>query len=905
MHIGPAVRGAALLSGIAWTLTAPAQAATRKPARKPAGKTAAKTAARKPTAAPLPAALQGAKLEILPASATLDGPRAVQHLIVSATAKDGATYDVTDRATLTAANPRLLKIADGKALPVSDGETTVVAKLGGLTSTSTALKVVNAKAPAKVEFVNDVMPILARAGCNSTACHGSPVGKGGFKLSLFGYEPDADYVAIAKDASGKRIDPKDPAKSLFLTKAIGAVAHGGGMRFKAGSPEYTTILTWLKDGAEGIGEFETRVKQVQVLPEQPWMPRPDAKQRLAVTAVMSDGSTRDVTDKVLFSSNDDAIAAVEDSGLVTAKRAGETAVMVRFMGQVAISRVAVLPNWKIDHYPTLQKNNFIDELVQAKLQKLRMVPSDLCSDEEFVRRVSLDVSGIIPSPEDVVAFVQDRNPNKRAALIDKLLDSSEHVDLWTMKWNDTLRNNPRLTRVGVVPYANWIREQIAKNRPYDEFVRDLLTASGRTTLAQLDENDLPQQLQNRPGAKRIVQLVNSATPNPAASYYVIAKDPLDVTSATSQIFLGVRIECARCHNHPFEKWTQSDYYGLAAFLSGIQSVGGNQVPNVVSFNPRGRKIRHPKTNEVVEPRVLDNADIKVDAGGDLRKPLADWITSPENPWFSKALANRVWGHYFGRGIVEPVDDFRVTNPASNPELLDALGKDFAAHKFDVKALERTILNSRTYQQSSKPNGYNQQDASNFARFYPKRMMAEQLYDSISQATDVFPGAQAARRRQALQQLGVAGKYAKFAQGAQAEGVPQRIMQMPALVPGGRGGGNPAANFLNTFGKPRREVVCECERSNDGNIGQALVLMNGQEVNQKIAAPSGRVQTLIRSGKPDDQVITELYLAALARKPDVGEMNDALSLIRSGKSRNEGVEDVMWGLLNSREFLFIH
>jgi hypothetical protein len=881
----------------------PSQAApTRKaPARKPAG-TSAKAAPQKASA--VPTDLTGLTLE--PASIILDGPRSLQYLVVTGTTKDGSTYDVTDQVKLSLSDAKPAKLSAGVLRPVADGTTRLIATLGKLAAKPVEVTVQNAAAPAAVEFINDVMPVLAKGGCNATACHGSPVGKGGFKLSLFGYEPGEDFKAIS-DEKAKRINVKAPEQSLLLTKSVMATPHAGGMRFKTDSPEYKILLAWLKEGAPGVGEFEARVKQLRVLPGQPWMPRPDASQRLVVVAEMTDGSVRDVTQKAVYSSNDDAIADVDDRGKVTAKRPGETAVMVRYLGQVAISRIAVLPSWKLPE-SKLGKANYIDELVQAKLQKLRTAPAPLCTDEEFVRRVYLDVCGIIPSVEDAQAFLQDPDPAKRAKLIDRLLERPEHTDLWTLRWNDTLRNNPRLTRVGAAPFAEWIREQLAANRPYNEWVSDILTATGKTSPMQLDIDNLPRQLQRQlEGANErkkeqiaaMVKDLNARPANPPANYFVISKDPLDTTSATSQIFLGVRIECARCHNHPFEKWTQNDYYGLAAFFTGVQARGNNQTPSVVTVNFRTGNPRHPKTNEIVEPKTLNDLQVKVPKGEDKRVELAAWMTAPENPYFARSLVNRLWGHYFGRGIVEPVDDFRVTNPASNPELLDALAKDFVDHKFDLKQMHRTILNSRTYQESSVPNQFNRHDVSNFARYYPKRLMAEQLYDSISQATGIYLGAAGGGRRRP-------GKAARYEGAVATNG--SRVMQLPTVVPGYRTG--PGANagvvqFLDTFGKPRREAVCECERSADGNIGQALALINGDEVNEKIAAPQGRVQQLVRTAAADPQLVEGLYLAALSRRPTPEELNDATSLLRSSKTKAEGAEDLMWSLLNSREFLFNH
>jgi len=890
----------------------PAAAAPKKAAPKPAPRAPAKKAAapapKAPAAPALPALAKDAvKLTVEPGGIALDGPRAVQRLVVTAHLKDGATLDVSDHAAFSLAHPRLAKIEKGVLLPLADGETTLTARLGKLTADPVAVTVAGATAPRTVEFVNDVMPILAKAGCNSTACHGSPAGKGGLKLSLFGYEPELDFAALTQ-AGKNRLDLKAPERSLLLQKATLAVPHAGGQRFKPTSREYYALLFWLKEGAPGIGEFEARVRSIEVLPASPWLPTPTAQQRLAVTAHMTDGSTRDVTEKALFSSNDDAIAAVDEAGHVRAQRPGETAVMVRYLGQVGVSRIAVLPDWKLPAQ-TLAKANYVDEAVQAKLARLRVAPSDLCSDEEFIRRVSLDVRGIIPSVEEVREFLADRSAGKRAKLIDAYLESPEHVDLWTMKWNDTLRNNPRLARLGTQSYAKWIRDKIAANTPYDQFVKEILTAEGRNTEQKLDPDNLPRQLQGRPGVERLVERLNAQEPNPAANYFVISRDPLDTTSATSQIFLGVRIECARCHNHPFEKWTQTDYYGLAAFMTGVTVQGNNQTPVVVSVNPRPRDLRHPKDNVIVEPKTLDNTEIKLARGEDRRAPLVNWMVAPENPWFARTLVNRLWGHYFGRGIVEPIDDIRVTNPASNPELWDALARDFTTRKFDVKAVHRAILNSRTYQSSAKANQWNKSDTTNFARYYPKRMMAEQLYDSISQATNVFlntpagfPGRGQPRRPaqqpllQGLNRLGGA-----------PQGDVARVMQLSALVPGQGGGRGPGGviSFLNTFGKPRREAVCECERTSDGNIGQALALLNGDTVNGKIVHPRGRLQELLRAGKPDAEVVEELYLATLSRRPNSTEMNDAATLLRSSSSKSEGFEDLLWGLLNSREFLFVH
>lgn len=892
---------------LAATLTATAVwAADATPRKKPAPSKPS-TASRQTAGAAGQALPEGlTRLEVQPTSVTLVGPRATQRLVVTAVTKDGATVDVTDRVEFTVGNAKVATVSGGVLRPMANGETRLFAWLGKLASPRVAIVVRDAQSPATVSFLTDVVPILSKAGCNSTTCHGSPVGQAGFKLSLFGYEPDADHAAIVQDGDGRRVNRDDPARSLILRKATAAVSHGGGRRFGADSPQYRTLLAWLKEGAPGLVDAP-RVTGVTVLPARVWAPKPEARQRLIVTATFSDGSTRDVTEQALFSGNDDAIAEVDADGRVTARRPGETAIMVRYLGQVSVARIAVLPPWQLPRSPTPAKHNFIDEHVQAKLKALRVLPSDVCTDAEFIRRATLDTCGIIPTVEEVRAFIADASPDKRAKLIDRLLSRPEFVDLWTLKWNDTLRNNPRLTRQGLLPFSNWIREQIRTNRPYDAFVRDLLTATGKTADIRLDPANLPPQLQRLRNAERLVEQINSAPFNPAANYFAVPRDPLELASATSQIFLGVRIDCARCHNHPFEKWTQNDYYHLAAFFSGVVTRGNNQTPAIVTVNARGRGIRHPRTGEPVEPRTLDGSSPPKEAGAsnaeetDRRAALAAWITSPENPFFAKAAVNRIWAHYFGRGIVEPIDDFRATNPPSNPELLEVLAKEFITSGFNVRHVHRLILNSRAYQQSSRPNATNRHDTSNFARFYPRRMMAEQLYDSISQATSVFlPIGGRNGGRRALIAGGVFG-----ADGEEREPI-TRVLQLPAL-PGGGGQGRAGQvrAFLDTFGKPRREVVCECERSTDGNVSQALALINGEIVNEKIAAPRGRVQRLIREEAPDAAVVEELYLATLSRLPDAAERREAAALIRAAPSRAEGIADLMWGLLNSREFLFIH
>lgn len=888
-------------------------AAPRSGKRAPRSDSAPRSAAqaRKPAVSRTPQVAANLKRIVLaPTSAEIDGSRGAQRLLVMGYTEDGATVDLTGSAAFKLSRPGLVKIENGTARPVADGEVQISAVVGSHRSDPVQIKVTNAAAKPEIQFVNDIMPILAKTGCNSTACHGSPVGKGDFKLSLFGYEPELDHPAIVKASGGRRIDMKSPAKSLLLTKPSGGTSHGGGVRFKPDSPEYRLILAWITAGAPGLAEFEAQARRIVVMPDEPYLPAAGARQRLAVTAFFSDGTSRDVTDQALYTSNDDAIAAVDGGGVVTALRPGETAVMVRFLGQVGVARMAVLQPRKPVRTYRVERVNYIDRHVQNKLDRLRMIPALQCSDEEFLRRAMLDVCGIIPTPDEIRAFMADRSAGKRQKLIDDLLRRDEHVDLWTMRWNDILRNNPRQTRLGTAYYSDWIREQIASNRPYDQWVRELIASRGKSADIELTIDNLPPQLKRRRNAEQVARLINSIEFNPAANYYVVSRDPLDVAAATSQVFLGVRVECARCHNHPFEKWTQEDFYGLAGYWNGLQVRAQNQAPGIVTFNENARTQRHPKTNEPVEPRPLDGAETSAASADDPRSAIAGWMTSPDNPYFARAIVNRIWAHYFGRGIVEPVDDFRVTNPASNPELLDALAADLVEHKFDLRHTHRMILNSWTYQQSSRPNEYNRSDVSNFARYYPKRMMAEQLYDSISQATGVYLVPPGAGRR-----LNAARQALKKSNNLQAEALEsalpteetRRVMQLPAVPSGGGGRRTPGevAAFLDAFGKPKREVVCECERTSDGNLGQALLLMNSEDINRKIASPGGRVQDLVRRGAPSDRAVEEIFLAVLGRLPDQRERGEALALLKSAGEPAAGYQDLMASLLNTREFLFIH
>lgn len=850
-----------------------------------------------PPASPRGATVPGfVAITVAPPEVSLHGRGTTQSLAVLATHRDGTVADVTGRAVLQLEGPGVARLSGGVLHAVRDGTARLRARVGPVQAAPVTVRVGGTAEPPEPDFERDVAPVLARAGCNSTACHGSPVGKGGLKLSLFGDDPAADHRALATE---RRVRPSAAAESLVLLKATGATSHGGGARITTASTAYRSLLGWIHGGAPGVPELAARVQRLVVHPAEATLAGEGAALRLVVTAHLTDGSTRDATQAALYSSNDDAIAAVGEEGAVTARASGETAVMVRYLGHVAVVRLAVLPPWRLgpaERSALAPSGNPVDDAVRGRLGRLHLVPSPPATDSEFHRRAWLDLCGIIPPSEATRAFLADSDPRKREKLVDRLLGRPEFVDLWTLRWSDWLRNNPRLTRRGLLDYHRWIREKIEKNRPYDEFVRELLTATGRNAGGELTPEILPPQQRDRPALRLAVERINREPFNAAANYYAVSPEPLDAASATAQLFLGVRLECARCHNHPFERWTQADFYGMAAYFSGLSARGRNFIPTVVTHNPRAAGIRHPATNEVVEPRPLDGTELPVAPRSDGRVVLANWLTSPGNPYLARAYVNRIWAHYFGRGIVDPVDDFRETNPPSNPELLEVLAREFVRSGYDARHVHRLITTSATYAQSSRPNRWNAGDRTHFARQYPRRLMAEQLYDSISQATGVFLGL---NRFPGGRRLAPSGPFGALLPDSPLD----RVTQIPAL-PGGRAAGGPVP-FLDTFGRPRREVACECERSSDGSMGQALALINGDEVNRKIAAPAGRIRRLARGTLPAAEVVEELYLATLCRPPTDEESREAEAVLRAAATRVEGVEDVAWALLNSREFLFIH
>ena len=606
---------------------------------------------------------------------------------------------------------------------------------------------------AKVGFVRDVEPILNKVGCTQGTCHGAAKGKAGFKLSLRGYDPEFDYRALVNDLSGRRFNRTDPARSLMLLKPTAQIPHGGGMRLELGSPYYNTILEWISEGTEFGDPVSATVAKLEVTPPEILFDKPGPKQQLKVVAHYADGSTREVTKEAIYSSNTPTIADVNDGGLISSVRKGEAAMLVRYEGKLAVINVTALTDKQGFQWAGFPENNYIDKYIAAKLQRVKMQPSDLASDAEFLRRVSYDLVGMPPTVEEIRAFTSDKTETrlKRGRKVDELMARQEFIDHWALKWGDLLQvNRARLGDKGMWAFREWIREAVGGNKPYDKMVRELITARGSTFQ------------------------------NPPANYFRFTRDPKVAMETTTQLFLGVRMVCAQCHDHPFEKWTQNQYFQLTAFFGAVGIKDGMDSNEEIIFDKReDAEIHHPKDNRVMPAKFLFGGENVKPEESHLREALADWLTSPTNELFGKSMANRMWSYFFGRGIIEPVDDIRASNPPANPQLLEALTKDFVEHRFDLRHLIRTIVNSRTYQLSFHANEWNEDDENNFSHAVPRRLTAEELFDGIYIATGTKPF------------------FKELPKDFTAEQFPD-----PSF---GKGG------FLDLFGRPERQTSCECGR----------------------------------------------------------------------------------------------
>ena len=797
-------------------------------------------------------ALSAASLSVLPGSIQLTGPEARHQLLAEATA-DGRQADWTRSATWTSSNPQVAKVdAGGLVTPLADGDAIITATGNGQAAT-TKVRVKNAKAAFTWSFRNDVIPVLTKMGCNQGACHGALAGKNGFKLTLRGYDPDVDYTTLTRQSAGRRISLSEPADSLVLLKPTAAVPHGGGKRFSTDSLEYRVLAEWIAAGTPPPAETDVQITGLEVFPATAIL-KPEATQQLVVRATYSDGTARDVTRWVKFASSDEGVATVDDSGLAKMTGRGEAAITLWYSSKVLYSRLTVPFDNEIapEIYTKSPRNNYIDDLVLTKLKALNLAPSAPASDSVFIRRAYLDAAGILPTVEEVEQFLADSSPDKRRKLIDSLAERPEFVDFWAYKWSDLLLvNSRRLGPKATRAYYNWIRESVEKNQPWDAFARELFTSSGNT--------------------KQMGGL----------NYFVLHKDTIDLAENVTLAFLGQKLTCARCHNHPLEKWTQKQYYQFANLFSRIGFKNGAEPGDTVVFSKLSGDINHPRLMRPLAPTPLDGPPMALDSAEDRRVHFAKWLTGKDNPYFARAIVNRVWGNFMGRGLTDPVDDVRASNPASNEELFSAVTKDFVANGYDIKRLIRQIMNSAAYQRSSEANATNQSDGKYYSKYVVKRLPGEVILDAMSQVT------------------GVPTSFSGFPAGLRALQLPDVQVQN---------------QFLASFGRPARLICDAAERSSEPSITQALHVINGDTLNKKLSDPNGFASLALKLGLGDARILEHLFLAAYSRYPSESEKQSLSAALAKSRettgspeaqrdARQKTLEDMMWALLTSKEFLF--
>jgi hypothetical protein len=813
--------------------------------------------AAKSSAAPPPPPLPSIRaLKLDPPSLKLQDGRDEQRVLVLGVIEGGRTVDLTSEAKFKSDSANVEIDAQGYIKPKAKGTAEVVVSAAGK---QIKLPVtVEEAAKSEVRFVRDIQPLLAKAGCNAGTCHGSAKGKNGFKLSLRGYDPEYDHSALVNDLSGRRFNRVNVDDSLMLLKPLGEVPHEGRQAIKPGSREHQLLRQWILDGTKLDNIDQGRAKTIEILPKESEMDLAGRSQQFLVIAKYADGSTRDVTREAHFSVSNIEVTEVNAGGVVKGLRRGESALLVRYEGIYATALLTIMGDRSGYEWTDVPENNFIDQHVNAKLRKMKILPSELTSDAEFARRVYLDLTGLPPKVEKIRPFLEDKTPSKekREKLIDELLGSNDYVEFWANKWADLLQcNSENLGQKSVWLYRNWIRQQVADNVPYDKFVRTLLTAKG------------------------------SSYDNPAVNYLRVLREPGKMTEDVSQTFLGVRFNCNKCHDHPFEKWTQNQYYEMGAYFAQVgfkkgqvgkevifaEAGGSFQITSeeIVYHKYDGGEVKHLKTDAVVAAKVPVGEAKAFASGADRRDPMVDWLVAPENPFFAKSMANRIWSYFLGRGIIDPVDDIRASNPPSNPELLDALTAKFVKDGFDLRKLMKAICQSRTYQLSIVKNKWNEDDTINFSHAHPRRLSAEQMVDALALATGTKP------------------KLAGIPSGMRA-----------AQIPDGMVAGN---DFLQLFGRPKRQSACECERSSSLTLSHALSLINGPTISEAVAAPDSRVAKLVKTEKDDRKLVEDIYLSCLSRPPTEKELKAVE--FKSGADRLEVAQDLAWALLNSPAFLF--
>ncbi len=794
------------------------------------------------------------RLEVFPPAVKLQGPRGRAQLVVTGHYADGSVQDLTRASQFATTDAGVASVEYGVVRPASDGATQLAVVAGGLAAI-VPVAVKDYEKPQPVSFEFDALAALSKQGCNSGACHGSPSGKGGFRLSLRAFDAELDKLTLIREDLGRRTNPIDPDASLLLNKPLMKLPHGGGLKLTKREAAHAVLRQWIAEGCREDAADAARCVKIEVGPNSgssvgtahptgrllKW---PAHTQQLAVVAHFSDGTSRDVTEMACYSSSDNQVADVTEGGLVVGKSRGEAAVIVRYLEHVEsvfLTFVKDVPGYVWSSPPAA---NYIDELVDAKLRQLQYLPAGLASDEEFLRRVYLDVIGQLPTLAETKSFLADSSAGKRAALIDRLLDRPEHARFWALKWGDLLRmTTAQVGPSGVFKYHRWLERAFENNMPYDQFARELLTASGSTL------------------------------ENPAANFYRTSTDTLDCVESVSQVFLGSRLQCAKCHNHPFERWTQDNYYGMAAFFNRVQRKKSPRGDEMLVYLAKTGEVTQPRTGKQMKPWLPGEGDVDPKGLADRRQPFVDWLTSKDNSLFAKVEANRIWSFALGRGIVDPIDDFRDSNPPSNAALLDALAKDFAEHGFDRKHLLKTVLNSRTYQADFRTSEFNKDDTKYFSHFQPRLLSAEQLLDAICATTDLPE------------------KFSGLPEGTKATELPA-----PDVA---------KHDFLKIFGQPERQTVCACERTNESNLGMAIQFFNGPLIYGKLRDEQNRFRKLLATKRPQEEVIRELYLAAVCRAPTEKELAASLAHLQAKNDDVLAMEDIAWAILNTNEFLFQH
>ena len=808
----------------------------------------------------LPSVSFAAELAVLPGEVKLAGAGASHRLLVVLTEQGRVVRDVTGEAAFTLADAKIAVVNGGQVVASADGVTAVTATFEGKAA-SASVTVTKAGTPQAWGFLNHVQPVLTRTGCNSGACHGALAGKGGFKLSLRGYDIAADHFALTRQASARRVDSDNPAGSLLLRKATKAMPHGGGMRFADDAVYYGILKEWIAACGKR-SEAEPALTSIRLLPAAAVV-KPGQKLNVLVLADYADGTRADVTAFAKFTSSLEGVAAVDEDGLVTVTAAGEAGISALFGSRTATIRVTVpFPGMHppSEFAPGKSASPLIDDLVLAKLQQLNVPPSGICTDEEFLRRVFLDTCGILPKPDEVDAFLADTRSDKRGKLIDALLQRPEYVDYWAHKWSDLLLVSSRkLPAPAMWAFYRGIRRSVAENQHWDDFARSILTASG-STLA-----------------------------NGGGNYFVLHKDVTDLAESTTVTFLGMSINCCRCHNHPLEKWTQDQYWAFANQFSRVSLKSTGRSGEVIVSDRNEGEALHLRTGKPTPPAALDALPLGLDATNDRRAHFADWLTNKSNPYFAKALVNRVWRNYLGRGLVESEDDLRDTNPSSNPDLFQALADDFVKHDYDVKHLMRRILNSQTYQRSAKARLENAGDDRFYSHYFLRRLSAETILDAYSDISGI-------PTKFDQQSLGPSGGTAgaNYPAGTRAMQLPDSLL---------------ISRFLDTFGRAERSQTCSCERTADSSVSQALHLNNGQTLNDKLRDPKSRLSQWLIAKRSNEAVVADLFRHALSRKPTADETKRCLAILAEAgttdAARREALEDLFWAVLTGKEFLFNH